>query len=455
MGTTADKLNYIIATKEAIRKTIEAKGVYLPEDAPFRSYADAIARISSNDEFIAKDAKAVNFMADDGRIIHSYTAEEVAALSAEPAFMPREGLLFKGWDYNLVEVKDYVQKYGYLNIGSNYVQNGRLTKLYISITSEAELSLYYLKVRLFRSGGSVSDYGINVDWGDGTGIESSQQAAYMHHNYAELGDYVITLMPWDGYTLELGYFPLIGKAILKKIEIGERTVWYSQSSYFLKGYGKLEYVSFLPGTTSIPGRFLQNSSLKSVSIPDGVTIINDLAFEKCTAVECISFPRSLRHIGDNQFSDNTVLETLSFPPGLQRLGGFTQCTALKNITIPESENLVIYGAFGGCSSLKTMVFPTGTISILGTSFGSCTSLEYVVFPDTLTKLEGFYGCTAMKVMDFRAATRVPTLNTDFYQLPNDCKVVVPDALYDSWRTDSNWRTSYAGGKFVKASEYTE
>ena len=44
-NTTADKLNYLIATKEAIRQAIIAKGVSVPQDAPFRSYATYIASI--------------------------------------------------------------------------------------------------------------------------------------------------------------------------------------------------------------------------------------------------------------------------------------------------------------------------------------------------------------------------------------------------------------------------
>lgn len=45
-NTTADKLNYLIATKEAIKQAIVDKGVTVPQDATFRSYATLIGTIS-------------------------------------------------------------------------------------------------------------------------------------------------------------------------------------------------------------------------------------------------------------------------------------------------------------------------------------------------------------------------------------------------------------------------
>lgn len=45
--TSADKLNYLLATKEAIRQAIAAKGVDVPESTTFRQYAGRIGEIQS------------------------------------------------------------------------------------------------------------------------------------------------------------------------------------------------------------------------------------------------------------------------------------------------------------------------------------------------------------------------------------------------------------------------
>lgn len=47
MGTTADKLNKIITTKEAIRTAINNKGGTLTKDDTFASYATAIENIKT------------------------------------------------------------------------------------------------------------------------------------------------------------------------------------------------------------------------------------------------------------------------------------------------------------------------------------------------------------------------------------------------------------------------
>ena len=49
MGTTADKLAYLNDTKAEIRSAITAKGVDVPETAPFRTYAEKIGEISGSE----------------------------------------------------------------------------------------------------------------------------------------------------------------------------------------------------------------------------------------------------------------------------------------------------------------------------------------------------------------------------------------------------------------------
>ena len=48
MGTTADKLNRLIGTKQAIREAIVSKGVSVSDTDTFRSYADKIGQIQSS-----------------------------------------------------------------------------------------------------------------------------------------------------------------------------------------------------------------------------------------------------------------------------------------------------------------------------------------------------------------------------------------------------------------------
>jgi hypothetical protein len=55
--------------------------------------------------------------------------------------------------------------------------------------------------------------------------------------------------------------------------------------------------------------------------------------------------------------------------------------------------------------------------------------------------------------DFSQSSAVPSLADTyaFTNSPSDCKIIVPDALYDEWKAATNW-SSYAS-KIVKDSEY--
>ena len=59
----------------------------------------------------------------------------------------------------------------------------------------------------------------------------------------------------------------------------------------------------------------------------------------------------------------------------------------------------------------------------------------------------------MAFYDFSQHTAVPTLSNTgvFTSIQSDCKIVVPDALYDTWIAATNWSTY--SSKIVKASEF--
>lgn len=68
------------------------------------------------------------------------------------------------------------------------------------------------------------------------------------------------------------------------------------------------------------------------------------------------------------------------------------------------------------------------------------------------------GCSSLQFVDFRNAAAVVALpsgagnlNTMFYNTNNTFKVIVPDTLYDDWKTNSAW--SSLSTHIVKASEY--
>jgi hypothetical protein len=78
-----------------------------------------------------------------------------------------------------------------------------------------------------------------------------------------------------------------------------------------------------------------------------------------------------------------------------------------------------------------------------------------VIPRGVTSIgnNAFKNCYGMAFYDFTQCASVPTLggSSVFGSIQSDCKIVVPDSLYSSWSTATNWSTH--ASKMVKASEF--
>ena len=83
------------------------------------------------------------------------------------------------------------------------------------------------------------------------------------------------------------------------------------------------------------GAFLGCSALTSITLPNMLEIIEDIAFVECTSLERIVFNKNLKLIGR---------------------GVFQVCEALKSVTLPNNLKLIYAGGSGDCPSLERVVF---------------------------------------------------------------------------------------------------
>ena len=130
--------------------------------------------------------------------------------------------------------------------------------------------------------------------------------------------------------------------------------------------------------TAIGGYAFQgNSTLTSITIPEGVTTIEYSAFSGCTSLTKVTIPEGVTTIGGHAFHD---------------------CTSLTSITIPEGVTEIAYYAFAGCTSLTNVTIPEGVTYIRNLAFSGCTSLKSVSLPASLTVCNrAFYGLNLTKV----------------------------------------------------------
>ena len=101
------------------------------------------------------------------------------------------------------------------------------------------------------------------------------------------------------------------------------------------------------------GAYMQDESLVSVVIPEGVADIGEAAFYGCPNLRRVVFPESLKIIREESFGD-TGLEEAILPSGLEMIeeDAFFSCEALRRIEVPGRDTVICRDAFGCCDHLQ-------------------------------------------------------------------------------------------------------
>ena len=188
-------------------------------------------------------------------------------------------------------------------------------------------------------------------------------------------------------------------------------------------------------------------------VEEGVTVIDDGAFEGCTGLVSVTLPSTLTTLGTsasaygNVFKDCTSLTTVNLkdtavtalkgrtflsctslteielPEGLTTFGAFEFTgTSIESITIPASVTALgssLFGATGDivCDKIKTVTFAEGSAltSISRSAFES-SSLESITLPEGLTTI----GEMAFKGSAIKNITIPASVKTVNYQAFMNC-----------------------------------
>lgn len=210
------------------------------------------------------------------------------------------------------------------------------------------------------------------------------------------------------------------------------------------GFGQGSNYSVM-GSTGNKGKVYCNM-LKRVEIGNNVVEIRDNAFSYCSSLSSIIIPHTITYIGYNIFTDCYSLSFIVIPKSVTSIasGVLQRCNSLQNAVTPKSTS-IIGSIFANCSSLNTFTMPP--LATIGYNmFQNCISLISVIIPASVKSISTlvFSNCYGMAYYDFSHHTAVPTLaNTNaFTGISDDCKIIVPDALYDEWIAATNW-SAYA------------
>ncbi len=240
------------------------------------------------------------------------------------------------------------------------------------------------------------------------------------------------------------------------------TPWYSYRS-------SIKTVTIEDGVTSIGSyAFYYCSSLTSVTIPNSVTSIGDGAFYECSGLTSVTIPNSVTSIGDgafyecsgltsvhisdiaawckiafgssdanplyyahNLYLNGTLVTDLVIPNSVTSIGyeAFRGCSSLTSITIPNSVTSIGYEVFRGCSSLTSITIPNSVTSIGQYAFYNCSKLTSVTIPNSVTSIgDGvFESCSSLTSVTI--PNSVPSIgNSAFSGCSSLTSITIPNSV---------------------------
>ena len=160
-------------------------------------------------------------------------------------------------------------------------------------------------------------------------------------------------------------------------------------------------------TTIIPEgiTFIDNSAfegcnrLESISIPNSVTGIENDAFRNCTALKSLFISKSVRFIDSFAFSGCTNLESITVDPDNPNFDSRNNCNAIidtyynmlilgcKNTQIPNDVTSI--GAYSFVGTKRTIDIPNSVETIGSSAFSYCDQLTYIVFPEGTKTIDSY------------------------------------------------------------------
>lgn len=216
--------------------------------------------------------------------------------------------------------------------------------------------------------------------------------------------------------------------VLKVIKVGDQA---------FRNEKNLETVILGANIKTLGTSAFSASSVKNVTIPEGVKTISESCFADCKNLTTISLPASVIEISSYAFS-GSGLTSFEMPNTIETLGYrcFESCTSLESVTLSENPNFTAIPsrAFSYTSKLHHIAIPNnintidyesfnnsglvevkigdnekplvGKVVIDGYAFGNCANLAKVTLAGNVSKIDddAFYNSSAIRYIYSYAVT---------------------------------------------------
>jgi hypothetical protein len=248
------------------------------------------------------------------------------------------------------------------------------------VTGECFTPEQMSKVTLYVRPSSLLDFKLDPYWGRFAHIET------WTFDFQANGIYYIITSPTE--CAVSNHAPIGGSYTSSSITIPEKAT-YAGDDYKVTAIGKgaflncpkVKTVTIPQSVTTIEEQAFKNSGLTSIVFPSKVTTIDKQAFMGCTGLTSLTIPNHIYAIEDSAFCGCYGLTSLDLGKSVTFVSNyaFAGCYNLSKIFIPRSVEALCVGAFQDCTNLKdvTIDMDHQGFSVDSDVFRDCYSLEKI------------------------------------------------------------------------------
>lgn len=189
------------------------------------------------------------------------------------------------------------------------------------------------------------------------------------------------------------------------------------------------------------GAFTQCTNIVSFKFPDSITVIRESAFQNCSGLLMVRFNETskLRQISANAFQNCSKITQITIPDKVVNVGdrAFQGCSALKTANFGNSVEVIGIETFRGCKKLETVTLGNSLKEVGAKAFLNCDLITEMHFPITLERvaLGALQGCTGIKKLT------IPFVGSQKYDEP------VPDSEVKTSEIHTNFGYIFGANNF--------
>ena len=255
----------------------------------------------------------------------------------------------------------------------------------------------------------------------------------LNANLAKVGNYVfskctsLVSIRIPASLTTIGTYMFSGCTALTSVTLDDEMT--TLGNYMFKDCESLTSITLPTELEKLGTYTFQNTSITSIIIPEGVTMLGTsetsattaaAVFSGCAELQSVTFLGEIKAIGQESFKDCVKLTTINFPEALKSVVtiGEGETAVTKAATLPNTVTMIGKGAFQG-TGLTSVIMPDSVKTLGASVFQGCESVTSVYVP-AVTAMGASLFNACINLTEVNLATGI-TYSSDMF---SDCTSLV-------------------------------